>query len=102
MVGGRSSEKRDGTTVARLEESSSRPGVLFEPLVFVDCTPCQDAPDYDSPTNGRAGEVAVCTQEQTPMVSHAEMAEPFNCADVKAAAAKRWAVERLGHFADMH
>lgn len=53
MVGGRSSEKRDGTTVARLEENSSRLGVLFEPLVFVDCTPCQDAPDYDSQTNGK-------------------------------------------------
>jgi hypothetical protein len=23
----------------------------------------------------------LCTQEQTPSVSHSEMAEPFNCAD---------------------
>jgi len=35
-------------------------------------------------------------------VSRSEMAEPFTCADGRAAAAKTWVTQRLGHFADMH
>jgi hypothetical protein len=102
LVCGRSSEKREIALPPRGKQRLAL--VLFEPLVFVDGTPCQDGTRQIA-KGGMNGEL-LCTQDQTPGVSHSEMAEPFDCADGISATAKTWVVAvvelLLGHFADMH
>jgi len=83
----------------RKERHVDRLEVLLQPLVCGLSAPVKTR-QIATRSQRQTGQVAVC--EQLRVLSLSEMAETFSCADSRAAYAKTWVLEWLGHFADMH